>query len=149
VTLDVRRGNPHAKDTRFIATAQGAYDRLPAGTEEGLIRGDDGAILEGLSSNFFAVVDGVLRTEEERALAGVTRSIVLDVAERRMPVVRRAVCADELTRVAEAFVTSVSREVLPVVRIDGRPIGDGRPGPITKAIGWAFADLVRREAETL
>ena len=51
----MRRDNPHAKDTRFIATAQHAYGRLPAGVEEGLIVAADGAILEGLSSNFFAV----------------------------------------------------------------------------------------------
>jgi branched-chain amino acid aminotransferase len=149
VTLDMRRANPHAKDTRFIAAAQGAYDRLPAGVEEGLILGDDGAILEGLSSNFFAVKDGVLRTEEERALAGVTRSLVLEVAEVLLPVERRAVHRDDLPAVGEAFVTSVSREVLPVVRIDDRRVGDGRVGPRTRAILRDFAALVRREAETL
>jgi branched-chain amino acid aminotransferase len=149
VTLDVRRENPRAKDTRFIATAQGAYGRLPAGVEEGLLLGEDGAILEGLSSNFFAVVDGALRTEGERALAGVTRSLVLEVAGGLMPVVLRAVAPDERPRVDEAFVTSVSREVLPVVRIDDRLVGDGRPGPKTRAIMRAFADLVRHEAERL
>lgn len=148
-TLDLRRENPHAKDTRFIAAAQEAYGRFPAGVEEGLIRGDDGAILEGLSSNFFAVIDGVLRTEEGRALAGVTRSLVLEVAEGLMPVERRAVRRDERPRVAEAFITSVSREVLPVVRIDGAPVGDGRVGERTRAIRRTFADLVRREAESL
>ena len=66
-----------------------------------------------------------------------------------MPVERRAVRRDELPRVDEAFLTSVSREVLPVVRIDDRPVGDGRPGPKTKAIVQAFADLVRREVEAL
>ncbi len=149
VTLDVRRGNPRAKDTRFIATAQGAYDRLPAGVEEGLIVGDDGAVLEGLSSNFFAVLDDTLRTEEALALPGVTRSIVLEVADALLPLERRAVRRHELPRVGEAFVTSVSREVLPVVRVDGRLIGDGRPGDKTRAIVRAFAELVRREAERL
>ncbi len=149
VTLDVRRENPHAKDTRFIATAQEAYGRLPPGVEEGLILGDGGAILEGLSSNFFAELGGALRTEEELALAGVTRSLVLEVAESLMPVELRAVRRDDLPRVDEAFLTSVSREVLPVVRIDDRPVGDGRPGPKTKAIVQAFADLVRREVEAL
>jgi branched-chain amino acid aminotransferase len=148
-TLALRRDNPHAKDTRFIATAQGAYDRLPAGVEEGLILGDDGAILEGLSSNFFGVVHGVLRTEEDRALRGVTRSLVLEVAEGLMPVEGRAVTRDERERLAEAFLTSVSREVLPVVRIDDRPVGDGGVGPRTRAIVRGFADLVRREVERL
>jgi len=149
VTLELRRESPQAKDTRFIAAAQGLYDRLPAGVEEGLILGDDGTILEGLSSNFFAVVDGVLRTEEDRVLAGVTRSLVLEVAEGLMPVERRAARRDELSCLGEAFVTSVSREVLPVVRIDDRAVGDGRPGDRTRAILRAFADLVRREVEEL
>jgi branched-chain amino acid aminotransferase len=149
VTLDLRRENPHAKDTRFIAAAQAAYGRLPAGVEEGLAVDADGAVLEGLSSNFFAVLGGVLRTEEERALAGVTRSLVIEVAEGLMPVERRAVRREDLTRLEEAFVTSVSREVLPVVRIDGWPVGDGRVGPRTRAVRRAFAALVAREAEPL
>ena len=149
VTLDMQRDNPHAKDTRFIATAQAAYRSLPAGVEEGLIVGEDSALLEGLSSNFFAVLGGVLRTEEERALIGVTRSLVLEVAEVLLPVERRAVRSDDLPRVAEAFVTSVSREVLPVVRIDDRPVGGGVVGPRTRAIMEGFAALVSRETTLL
>jgi branched-chain amino acid aminotransferase len=148
-TVVEQRSNPRAKDTRFIASAQHAYERLPAGVEEGLIRGEDGAILEGLSSNFFGVVDGVLRTEEDRALGGVTRSLVLEVAQGLLPIDRRAVARDERPRLAEAFLTSVSREVLPVVRIDDRPVGDGRVGPKTRAIMRRFADLVGRELERL
>jgi branched-chain amino acid aminotransferase len=149
VTLDVRRENPHAKDTRFIATAQEAYGRLPAGVEEGLLVAGDGAILEGLSSNFFAVLGGRLRTEEERALFGVTRSLVLEVAQGVLPLEGRAVSRDDLPAVDEAFVTSVSREVLPVVRIDGRLIGDGRVGPRTRAIVDGLGALVAREATAL
>ena len=149
VTLDVRRENPHAKDTRFIATAQEAYGRLPAGVEEGLLVAEDGAILEGLSSNFFAVLGGRLRTEEERALFGVTRSLVLEVAQGVLPLEGRAVSRNDLPAVEEAFVTSVSREVLPVVRIDGRPVGDGRVGPRTRAIMDGFGAFVAREATAL
>jgi len=147
VTVDVRRENPQAKDTRFIATAQGAYGRLPSGVEEGLIVAPDGAVLEGLSSNFFAVLDGTLRTEGERVLLGVTRALVLEVAAGVLHVVPRAVSRDELPAVAEAFVTSVSREVLPVVRIDGRPVGDGRVGDATRAVMDGFTALVEREAQ--
>jgi branched-chain amino acid aminotransferase len=149
VTLDVRRQNPHSKDTRFIAEAQAAYGRLPPGVEEGLLVGEGGALLEGLSSNFFAVVGGVLRTEEERALVGVTRSLVLEVAEALVPVERRAVRLDDFPHVAEAFVTSVSREVLPVVRIDERPVGDGAVGHTTRAIMDGLAALVSREVTHL
>ncbi len=148
VTLDLRRANPRAKDTRFIATARAAYRRLPAGIEEGLLVEKD-AILEGLSSNFFAVVNGVLHTEEERVLLGVTRSLVLEIAEGLVRVERRAVRVAELPRVSEAFITSVSRGVLPVVHVDGQPLCDGRVGPVTRRVVRSFAALVARAAEAL
>ena len=149
MTLELQRDNPHAKDTRFIATARDAYARLPEGVEEGLLVAPDGAVLEGLSSNFFAIREGALRTEDARALAGVTRSLAIEVAESLLPVRRVAIQRDELPLVDEAFVTSVSREVLPVVRIDGRLVGEGRVGPRTRAILQAFRALVARERETL
>ncbi len=147
VTLELRRENPQAKDTRFIATAQDAYRRLPEGVEEGLLVAEDGSLLEGLSSNFFAVAGGLLRTEAGRALSGVTRSLVIEAAAAVMPLEERAVRKGELQHLEEAFLTSVSREVLPVVRIDGRPVGSGRVGPRTRAVMDRFADLVEREAE--
>jgi branched-chain amino acid aminotransferase len=148
-TLRFRRENPHAKDSRFVATVQEACGRLPPGVEEGLLVAEDGAILEGLSSNFFAVLEGALHTEDARALAGITRGLVLEVAHGRLPLVLRAATTSALGRVSEAFLTSVSREVLPVTRIDGEPVGSGRVGPHTLGIRAAFADLVRREAEDL
>jgi branched-chain amino acid aminotransferase len=148
VTLGLRRANPHAKDTRFIPTAGAAYRHLPEGIEEGLLVEKD-AILEGLSSNFFAILDGTLRTEEERVLLGVTRALVLEVAEGLLPVERRALRLNELPRAQEAFLTSVSREVLPVVRIDGQAVGDGRVGLLTRRIMDGFTGLLEREAEIL
>lgn len=145
VTVSLHRENPHAKDTQFIATASAAYRGLPAGVEEGLMLAEDGSVLEGLSSNFFAVENGRLWTEEGRVLQGVTRSLVLEVAGSVLPV--------ELTAprlepgMDECFITSVSREVLPVIAIDGRRIGAGRPGPVTREIARRFAALVAQEAE--
>jgi branched-chain amino acid aminotransferase len=143
----LHRDQPRVKDTRFIPTARRAYARLPLGVEEALLLSEDGAILEGLSSNFFAVLGGALRTEEERVLAGITRALVLDAAQSLAPVVLRAVGRDELHRVEEAFITSASRGVLPVVRIDDEPIGDGRVGRLTQAVADAFAALVARETD--
>ena len=147
VTLPLRREKPRVKDTRFIPTAQEVYHELPPGIEEGLLLASDGTILEGLTSNFFAVLDGTLHTEEERVLEGITRSLVVEVAETTLSVARRAVGRDELPRVSESFLSSASREVLPVVRIDGREIGDGRVGPHTLEIMGGFAEAVRRETE--
>lgn len=149
VTVSGRRERPEAKDTRFLATAQAAYAALPAGVHEGLLVGDDGAILEGLSSNFFAVHEGRLRTEETRALRGVTRSMVLDLARAILPRGDGALHVDQLAETRECFITSVSREVLPVVRIDGVEIGDGAPGPLTRELVRRFKTAVENEVERL
>lgn len=149
VTLPLQRERPRVKDTRFIPTAQKAYREFPPGIEEGLLVTPDGAILEGLTSNFFALLDGTLHTEDERVLAGITRSLVVEVAEARLPLTHRAVRREDIPRISESFLSSVSREVLPVVRVDGREIGNGRVGPHTLEIMKGFAEAVRREAERL
>jgi len=144
VSVPLHRDNPAAKDTRFIATASAAYSSLPEGAHEGLMAAEDGAILEGLSSNFFAVHEGALRTEDRRALPGITRSLVLELGEGLVPVSLSPVRLSDLPRVAESFLTSVSREILPVARVDDVVIG--KPGPVTRELMRRFHALVEREA---
>jgi branched-chain amino acid aminotransferase len=144
VTVAVRRDNPHAKDTRFIDTAGRAYAALPAGVHEGLMVAEDGTILEGLSSNFFALRGGALYTEEDRVLPGLTRSLVLEVAG--LPRAPRGLRVDELPSADECFVTSASRGVLPVVAVDDVTIGAGTPGALTAAVRARFDAAVAREA---
>jgi branched-chain amino acid aminotransferase len=149
LTVPLRRAAPRRKDTHFIPTAQAAYRDLPAGVHEALMVGEDGAILEGLSSNFFAVREGILHTEEDRALPGITRGLVLELAKGLLPLATGAVRQDQLPELTEAFLTSVSRGVLPVVKVDATTIGDGRPGPIARELGRRFDALVEREAKPL
>lgn len=146
VTLPLRRVDPRSKDTRFLADSGAAYGRLPAGVHEGLMVGDDGAILEGLSSNFFAVREGTLHTEEAKALPGVTRSLVLEVAHGLVRCSGVALRTAQLGELSECFITSVSRGILPVARIDGAVIGGGNPGPVTGELARRFSELVEREA---
>jgi branched-chain amino acid aminotransferase len=147
VTLPLRRDIPQAKDTRFLASAQGAYQALPPGVHEGLLVAEDGALLEGLSSNLFAVRDGVLRTEDARALRGTTRTLVLELARGIVPVSLEAVRKADLGRVAEVFLTSVSREVLPVVKVDDVKIGRGRPGSLSRDLRRRYRARIKAVAE--
>ena len=150
VTVSAQRSNPHAKSTDFISTADRTKNQLPAGVNEGLMVGEDGVILEGLSSNFFAITGRTLRTEEERALSGMTRALVLEVAASTgLDLDRHGIRKSELPSVEECFITSVSREILPVVEIDDQPIGSGVPGPRTVALMTAFAALAQREARPI
>jgi branched-chain amino acid aminotransferase len=148
-TIPLRREHPDAKDTGFLATASAAYGTLPPGAHEGLMVAEDGSILEGLSSNFFAVLDGVLHTEDARALHGITRSMVLEASQGTVPVSLTASRIGDLPRVAESFITSASREILPVIRIDDATIGPGTPGPTTRTLMSRFHALIEREASSV
>jgi branched-chain amino acid aminotransferase len=147
VTVPLQREKPQSKDTRFLSSAQGAYRGLPAGAHEGLLVGEDGALLEGLSSNVFAVVDGVLRTEDARALRGTTRALVLELARGIVPVSLEAVRKVDLGRATEVFLTSVSREVLGVVRVDDVTIGRGKPGALARELKKRYRARMRSAAE--
>jgi len=149
VSVSLKRPEPKVKDTRFIPAAQAAYRDLPPGVHEGLMVAEDGTILEGLSSNFFAVRKGVLHTEDERVLPGITRGVVLELGRGLLPRATGAVRLDQVGELSEAFLTSVSRGVLPVVRVDETTIGDGRPGPLTQELERRLEALVEREAEAL
>jgi branched-chain amino acid aminotransferase len=149
VTVPVRRENPRAKDTRFLETARASYGAMPPGCHEGLLLGEDGALLEGLSSNFFAVAAGILHTEGERALAGLTRTLVLEAARGVLPLATTALRLDQLREASEAFLTSASRGILPVVRVDDVRIGNGKPGPRTAELRLKYDEIVEREIEPL
>lgn len=149
VTVAQHRDNPHAKSTAFIAPAGDAYKTLPAGVHEGLMVSADGCVLEGLSSNFFALLHSVLHTEQEKALQGITQELALEVAQRVAPNISQsphAIRVIDLPMVDECFITSVSREVMPVVQIDDVTIGDGKPGRLTRSLIDALAELIKREA---
>ncbi len=147
VTMLMARQNPRAKATTFIAPSRDLKSTLPPGVHEVLMVDGRGAILEGFSSNFFGVLDGELRTADEGVLAGVTRGIVLQAAEGVLPLRLEPVLQPSIPRLAEAFITSASREVMPVVSINDDVVGDGRPGPLTQAIAERFAGLVERLSE--
>jgi branched-chain amino acid aminotransferase len=149
VSVPVKREAPRVKDTRFIPAAQAAYRELPAGAHEGLMVAKDGTILEGLSSNVFAVREGILHTDDEHVLAGITRGLVLELARGLLPRATGGVRLDQVAELSEAFLTSVSRGVLPVVKIDATKVADGRPGPVARELGRRLEALVEREAEPL
>jgi D-alanine transaminase len=97
-------------------------------------------ITEGASSNFFVVQEGRLVTApEEMVLPGVTRALVLDMARKSsLPSEERRVYLSEQKAWDEAFITSTSRKVLPVTRVDGEPVGEGRVGPLTRRLMEVF-----------
>jgi D-alanine transaminase len=106
----------------------------------------DGNITECAHSNIFFVIDGVLTThpESEKVLSGITRKNILRLArETGIPVSEEPLPACRLPEITEAFVTNTSFEIAPVVSIEGRPVGNGVPGPVAKLIREKFDTEIR------
>ncbi len=147
VARGLRREEPQVK-TAVFAQRRRQYQKN-SGVYEYLMLDDDGRILEGLTSNFYAVKDGVLRTAGSGVLEGVTRKIILNLAaELGIPVQLQAVRLDEIPRLQEAMISSSSRAALPVAQIGAQKVGDGRPGPVYRRLLAAYNQFVAREAKT-
>jgi branched-subunit amino acid aminotransferase/4-amino-4-deoxychorismate lyase len=112
-----------------------------------LLRDGQGRLTEGTGSNFFAVVDSVLRTcAEAEVVPGVTRSVVLELTDRlAVPTVQRAVHTSELDDVTEAFFTSTVVGLVHVRSIDRKFLNGGASGPITRQLQEAFAAETTRD----
>lgn len=105
----------------------------------------DGVVTEGGHANVFAVFDGTLVTHPANNLIlhGITRGFVLELAhEVGVPVEERAFSAEALQDADELFYTGTTTEVYPTVEVDGRPVGDGQVGPVTRRLHAAFMEAV-------
>ena len=124
----------------ILATLEAAQD----GYDEALLLDVDGFVAEGAGENLFIVRDGRLYEPElTSALAGITRDTVITLArERGYEVGARRLTRDDVYIADEAFFCGTAAEVTPIVELDRRTIGDGRPGPVTRAIQRAFFDVV-------
>jgi len=108
----------------------------------------DGVVTEGTHTNVFAVFNGRLVTHPPGhfILSGVTRGVVLDLCRRcGIAYKEQAFRGDELNRASEIIITGTNKEITPVVRLDGRPVGTGVPGPVTRRLQAAYSALVRGE----
>lgn len=131
---NAKRVTPAAKTTGWVHDRKAVEESLPSGIYTGLLLSKTGDILEGLSSNFYAVLHGTLRTAGKDVLPGIAQQIVIDVAPDVLPVSREPVNVVDIPRLEEAFITSSSRGIMPVVVIDGVTLGSGKPGVKTRAL---------------
>ena len=131
---DMRWSRCDIKVISLIANCMANQEAKESGAFEAiLIR--DGVALEGTHTSFFGVKDGVIRTAplSNLILPGITREITIEAVLRDgIEVVQEPVRADELTSLDEMFITGTTTEVVPIVKLDGKPVGNGQPGPVTR-----------------
>ncbi len=149
-TIHLNRNNPEAKATEFIQQTSHLRGELTNGLNELLMVDENGVILEGLSSNFFAIRQETVYTNQAGVLPGITREMVLTILrDREIPVVFEGIRLEEINRIQEAFITSASRGVLPLVQIDDTVIGSGLPGPLTQPLMKAYEQAVEERVEPI
>jgi branched-chain amino acid aminotransferase len=126
-----------AKLSNYLASALALRSAREAGAEEALVVNREGQVVEGPTSNLFVVKGGKLITPPLDAgiLAGITRARVLGLAEEQgIGIEYRAMTVAELQAADELFLSSTIRELVPVVKVDGVVLGDGKPGEITRLL---------------
>lgn len=143
---DLRWRRRDIKTVQLLAPSLAKQAAKEAGADDAWLI-EDGAVTEGSSNNAYIVTkDGAIVTRQlsNDILHGITRAAVLRLArEAQMTIEERTFTIEEAQQAAEAFITSASSFVMPVVRIDGVDIGDGRPGPITRRLREIYIEEAR------
>lgn len=169
-TTTLHRNDPRVKSTAFISASDEERKHIASeGIFEALLV-KNGKILEGMTSNFFyipksaqesagytknmrsgrSLTSDVIYTAHNDILLGITRTMVIRAARGRGVGVRyRSLRLDQLSLVEEAFITSSSRGIVPVIQIDDMRVGQGSPGRVTKLLMSAYEEYVLKHAEKI
>ncbi len=144
--VSVRRNHPLAldpaiKSCNLLNNILAVREAQARGAAEAVMLNHRDEVAEGAASNIFVVRAGILRTPPPEAgiLAGITREVVMELARALdVPLREEALSVWELRQADEAFLTSTTREVVPIRSVDAHPIGSGGPGPVTRRLLEAF-----------
>lgn len=149
VTTKNTRSLPSCKTMQYLAAILALREGKKQGASEALYLNANEEILEASTSNFFAFRKRVLLTPpEDEILVGITREVVLRICKESFPIEIRPIPKEEIAEFDEAFVTASNKEVMPLVRIDDRIIGNGSVGPLTRQVMDLFAEYTRIDTHT-
>ncbi|MEM1915202.1 MAG: branched-chain-amino-acid transaminase [Candidatus Nezhaarchaeales archaeon] len=138
------------KSMNYLNNILAKIEANAVGADEAIMLDDRGFVAEGTADNIFIVKNGVIYTPPRSSgiLPGITRARVMRLAEELgYRVIEKDVTPAELLTADEVFLTGTAAGIVPVVKIAGRVVGDGKPGPITKKLLEKFKELVRDPSE--
>jgi branched-chain amino acid aminotransferase len=144
ITTKMQRISPEAKTANYIAAVRALKEATRRGAADALFVNEREHVLEATRSNFFIFRGGTLITPRRGILLGITRDVVLELARNLFTVEERPIVLEELALADEAFITSSSKEITPVVQIDDLIIADGKPGQRTYQLEQLFIEMVDR-----
>nr|WP_320193216.1 aminotransferase class IV [uncultured Desulfobacter sp.] len=134
ITFFQQRVLPDAKATNYIPAVLALKEAKVQGAVEALYMTRDKMVLEGTTSNLFAMIDGTLVTPQKGVLGGITRKTVLELGKKLCPVSEHDLALDMLLSASEVFITGTNKGIVPVIQVDDHVIGTGMPGPNTRAL---------------
>lgn len=154
ISCSVMRNHPNAvspriKSLNYLNNILAKIEALDAGVHEAVMYNHLGYVAECTGDNIFAIRNGVVRTPPTAAglLEGITRDAVIElVGKRGLPFSEMNLTRHDLYVADELFLTGTAAEIIPVTKIDGRPIGTGEPGPLTRQLIADFKNLVNGRA---
>jgi branched-chain amino acid aminotransferase len=154
ITATVIRNHPNAisprvKSLNYLNNILAKIEAVDAGVSEAIMLNGDGSVAECTADNIFIVHRGQLQTPgtADGILEGITRGVILRLARAQgMDCVEKTLQRHDLYIAEECFLTGSAAEVIPVTRIDGRTIGDGKPGAVTRRVIESFHRFVRESA---
>jgi branched-chain amino acid aminotransferase len=138
--------SPQVKSLNYLNNVMAKVEAIQAGAEEGLMLNERGLVAECTGDNLFIVRDGTINTPPitAGALDGITRKVVIELAASLgIPLREAELSRHDIYTADECFLTGTAAEVIAAVKLDQRPIGNGRPGPVTGRIIDAFRSLTR------
>ncbi len=151
ITVSTRKNlpqalNPAVKSLNYLNSILAKVETVRAGLDEGIMLNQQGFVAECTGDNIFIVRDGVVVTPPVSAgiLQGVTRRVVIGLATQADIKVREELFTQfDVYNAAECFLTGTAAEIVGVIKVDGRVIGDGTPGPVTRQLTSAFRELTK------
>jgi branched-chain amino acid aminotransferase len=138
ITVPIKRFIPKAKTLNYISAIGALQQAKQTNAVEALYVNSQGDVLEGTTTNFFVFRGSQLITPKEGILNGITRDVILELAKDRFEIVEQSIAYSQLNHCDEAFITSSTKEIMPVVQIDELNISQGKPGENTQTLMHLF-----------
>ncbi|MBD2016665.1 aminotransferase class IV [Microcoleus sp. FACHB-53] len=138
ITVPIERFIPKAKSLNYISAIGALQQAKQTNAVEALYMNSQGDVLEGTTTNFFVFRGSQLITPKEGILNGITRDVILELAKDRFEIVEQSIAYSQLNHCDEAFITSSTKEIMPVVQIDELYISQGKPGENTQSLMHLF-----------
>ncbi len=147
ITVPIMRAFPNAKSINYIPAIIALNQAKKQNAAEAIYKDDKNNLYEGTLTNFFVFINNVLVTPKDGVLSGITREVIINLAKKEFKIKLRPINYSEIKNIDEAFITASNKEIMPVTKIDGITVGNGKVGDNTKRLMELFREYTALQYE--